>query len=229
MKTKNFNFFIIGWFSLIVNSAVFATVGTTVEMNTDYKNLQAKLVQIDSIVTPDVIQINWYLSASNAPVELEVERSQNRIQFDKIDQIQRSIVDSQTVKYTFYDFRPPAGRYFYRLKYSPENCEDQYSTPISVNASNSTQSLLEQNILQLRHPVDSIGFNLKKPEKVNLCIFNMFGQLVKNLVDDFIEKGHYRISWDGLDNLGLVVPGGIYFYQIMVGQHTETRKIQLIR
>jgi hypothetical protein len=101
--------------------------------------------------------------------------------------------------------------------------------PISVNASNSTPSLLEQNISQLRHPVDSIGFNLKKPDKVNLCVFNMFGQLVKNLVDDFIEKGHYRISWDGLDNLGLVVPGGIYFYQIMVGQHTETRRIQLIR
>ncbi|MBN2089698.1 T9SS type A sorting domain-containing protein [candidate division KSB1 bacterium] len=228
MRTKNF-YFMIWLFSFLFMTTSSPKTGGCIELNTISKNNSLKIVQIDSIITADVIQITWYLSASNAPMELEVERSQNRIDFQKIDQIRRSVLDSQVVKYTYYDFKPPATRYFYRLKSTNEKFEAQYSQPISINAINLKKSIFEQNISTIRDAVDSFGFNIQKSDKVNLSVFDMFGQLVKNLIDDVIETGHYRISWDGLDNLGLVVPGGTYVYQIMIGQQTETRRIELIR
>ncbi len=228
MRTKNY-YFILWSACFLFYLIQLCQAGYAAEFNQGSNHFRFNIVQIDSIRSADVIQITWYFAESNAPLELEVERSQNCCDFQKIDQVRRCVLDSQIVKYTYYDFKPPAAKYFYRLKYTDEKLESQYSPPISINALNTKESVFEQNVSTIYDAVDSLGFNIPKADKVNLSVFNMLGQLVKNLVDDVVETGHYRISWDGLDNLGLVVPGGTYFYQIMIGQHTETRRIELIR
>lgn len=62
----------------------------------------------------------------------------------------------------------------------------------------------------------SIAFNVKEsrsPRHVIIRMYNVKGELVRNLVDKNFETGDHKISWDGNDNEGISVEAGIYFYR----------------
>jgi len=52
---------------------------------------------------------------------------------------------------------------------------------------------------------------------------------VKTLVDEAQELGRYEVIWDGKDQVGNDVASGIYFYQLIAGEFSQTRKMVLIR
>ena len=59
---------------------------------------------------------------------------------------------------------------------------------------------------------------------VTLDIYNIKGQLVKVLVNDFQDAGEHSIIWDGNDSSGKNVSSGIYFYKLKVSGKTEAVK-----
>jgi hypothetical protein len=62
----------------------------------------------------------------------------------------------------------------------------------------------------------SIGYTLAVPAQVNLSVYNMLGQQVRSLVLDKQEQGDYTVEWDGTDDSGRVLSGGIYFYRMVI-------------
>ena len=60
-----------------------------------------------------------------------------------------------------------------------------------------------------------IEFSLSNPDHISISIYNVLGQLVKNLItDNFINEGKFQVNWDGKDNSGSDVSNGTYVYQI---------------
>lgn len=51
---------------------------------------------------------------------------------------------------------------------------------------------------------------------VTLGIYNTTGQLVRELVKGGVLAGHWAVTWDGTDGSGQKVPGGVYFYKLVV-------------
>ena len=47
-----------------------------------------------------------------------------------------------------------------------------------------------------------IYYSLKEESASKIAIYNLKGQLVKNLVSEFISIGEHSVSWDGRNNLG---------------------------
>ncbi|MDZ7371483.1 MAG: T9SS type A sorting domain-containing protein [candidate division KSB1 bacterium] len=88
---------------------------------------------------------------------------------------------------------------------------------------------LEQNYPNPFNPSTTITFNLKEPGRVQLSVFNLRGQLVKELVNEERVAGQYSVEWNGLDGNGLRVPSGLYFYSIRVNEFTETKKMALTK
>jgi len=74
----------------------------------------------------------------------------------------------------------------------------------------------------------SIVFKLKEKSKVNIDIFNISGQLVKQLINDTYESGVYKVSWDRKDIRGLSVPEGIYFCRLSTDKISILKKIIVI-
>lgn len=73
-----------------------------------------------------------------------------------------------------------------------------------------------------------IVYNLNKPSTVSLKIYNSLGQEVKTLVNDLQNQGLYAINWNGRDNLNRLLPKGIYFCYLQVGQQNQSVKITLL-
>ncbi|MDX1350219.1 MAG: T9SS type A sorting domain-containing protein, partial [Putridiphycobacter sp.] len=62
----------------------------------------------------------------------------------------------------------------------------------------------------------TIKFNLTESTFVNAFIYDLHGKLVKNLWSGTLPSGTQAIQWNGLDESGINVNNGLYFYTIIV-------------
>jgi len=64
---------------------------------------------------------------------------------------------------------------------------------------------------------------------VSLKIYNLLGQEIRTLVEREQSPGDYQVIWDGKNNAGQIVSGGIYFYQLKAGNFVMTKKLTFIK
>jgi len=88
---------------------------------------------------------------------------------------------------------------------------------------------LSQNYPNPFNPVTSIKYTLKYDSQVTLMIYNILGQLVKELVNSYESKGFKEIFWDGTNNYGNAVSSGVYFYKIYAGDFIDQKKMVIIK
>ena len=93
--------------------------------------------------------------------------------------------------------------------------EDQYS--------------LAQNYPNPFNPETGIQYELQKPSRVELTVYNALGEEIVKLVDGEQNAGPHRVVWNGHDLNGNVVSSGLYFYRLQAGDFSAMRKMILIR
>lgn len=64
---------------------------------------------------------------------------------------------------------------------------------------------------------------------VKLDIYNLAGQLVKNLFNQKQANGFYHINWNGTNNFEQEVASGVYLYKLQTGRFSKTKKMILLR
>ena len=74
-----------------------------------------------------------------------------------------------------------------------------------------------------------IKYSLKKTSYVSLKIYNIRGELVKTLVDHKQKPGTHQKIWDGKNQTGKEAAGGIYFYKLVAGEQSQTKKMILLK
>jgi len=79
------------------------------------------------------------------------------------------------------------------------------------------------------NPEIEIVFHLPRIEQVTLTVYNMLGQKVRLLVDEVHAPGKYTVRWDGRDDHGREVSGGVYFYRLETAGYQSVRKTILLR
>jgi hypothetical protein len=88
---------------------------------------------------------------------------------------------------------------------------------------------LLQNYPNPFNPETMIKYDLPDPGYVNITVFNILGQKVKTLIDEYQEAGHKSVNWDGKDDGGKEVASGIYFYKIKATGFEKTKKMVLLK
>jgi len=88
---------------------------------------------------------------------------------------------------------------------------------------------LFQNYPNPFNPTTTIKYDLPKPAKVVLKIYNILGQEVRTLVDARETAGYKSVVWDGRNNAGASVASGVYFYRIAAENFSKVRKMLIIR
>ncbi len=83
---------------------------------------------------------------------------------------------------------------------------------------------VDQNSPNPFNPTTSISFTIPEGNHVMVEIYNVSGQKVDTLVNDFLDAGKHSVVWDasGLSN-------GVYFYTVKSGDFSKTMKMTLLK
>ena len=106
---------------------------------------------------------------------------------------------------------------------------NQITTPASVRIETRPDVYaLQNNYPNPFNPETTIKYQLPEAGEVTLEIYNMLGQVVNTLVNDYQTAGRYVIQWDATNNNGQSLSSGVYFYRISAGEEFHSIKKMLL-
>jgi flagellar hook assembly protein FlgD len=82
------------------------------------------------------------------------------------------------------------------------------------------------------NPETTIEFTIPTDSKVEIKVFNIKGQKVKQLLSNSasqLSAGKHSITWDGTDSNNKPVSSGIYLYKISSGNESVMKKMLLLK
>ena len=79
------------------------------------------------------------------------------------------------------------------------------------------------------NPSTTINFTLSVASNIQIDIFNIKGQKIKTLLNEYRSMGNHNVVWDGKNDAGISVSSGIYFYTIKTDNFTATRRMVLMK
>jgi hypothetical protein len=79
------------------------------------------------------------------------------------------------------------------------------------------------------NPGTVIHFSLATPSRVDLCVYDLRGRLVRTLVAEDRPAGAQQAFWDGRDAAGQAVASGVYFYRLQASGFEQSRKMLLLK
>lgn len=83
---------------------------------------------------------------------------------------------------------------------------------------------LSQNYPNPFNPVTNISYSLPESRNVKIRIFDMLGNEIVTLVNEYKSPGYYSIQFDGSK-----FPSGIYIYRMEAGEYISSKKLILIK
>ncbi|MCL2062936.1 MAG: S8 family serine peptidase [Candidatus Cloacimonetes bacterium] len=79
------------------------------------------------------------------------------------------------------------------------------------------------------NPITNISFDLAVESIVSIDIFNIRGQRIRTLTNEFFLAGSHSIDWHGTDENGREVASGVYFYQMRTEGFSQVRRMMLLK
>ena len=111
-----------------------------------------------------------------------------------------------------------------------------YSTdgiPVSISPSEKDNLMkefkLNQNYPNPFNPSTTIQYSVSSHGKISINIYDVSGQLVKEINDEHNQPGNYYVVWNGENNIGQRVSSGVYFYQLTAGKYVQAKKMILLK
>ena len=106
---------------------------------------------------------------------------------------------------------------------------------ISLNQLSISESIipkaisLYQNFPNPFNPATNIKYQINKPDNIKLTVYNLKGEVIRNLISKNEKAGFNVISWNGKDNYGAKVSSGTYIYTIKTPEFSDSKKMILLK
>ena len=88
---------------------------------------------------------------------------------------------------------------------------------------------LSQNYPNPFNPETTIQYALPEASHVKIQIYNVMGERIVTLVDSYMDVGYQSMRWDGRDELGRLVGGGLYLCRIQAGSYQDVIRMLLMK
>lgn len=169
----------------------------------------------------DVKSYNIYRSTSSNAVNTGVL-------LYNVDASTNSIQDQPPIQQTYY----------YQVTAVYDQGESTPSNEVSVSFTSSVEQnkesspesfMLFQNYPNPFNPETTIQYSLPVLSYVNLTIVNISGKKVTTLKNELVKPGHHSVVWNGKDDKGRPVAGGIYLCRMQAGEYRMTIRLLLLK
>ncbi|MCG6913446.1 T9SS type A sorting domain-containing protein [bacterium BMS3Abin03] len=102
--------------------------------------------------------------------------------------------------------------------------EDTITTDVRRIFSSPGRFVLNQNYPNPFNPTTTISWYSPLSGRQTLKIYDILGNEITTLVNEFKPAGNYEVMFDGSN-----FPSGVYYYRLQSGKFTETKKLVLLR
>jgi photosystem II stability/assembly factor-like uncharacterized protein len=99
-----------------------------------------------------------------------------------------------------------------------------YDSNARVDEGTITKFLLEQNYPNPFNPSTKISWQVPVGSWQTLIVYDVLGNEIATLVDEFKSAGNHKIEWNAAD-----LSSGVYFYQLKTKNFIETKKMILMK
>ena len=74
------------------------------------------------------------------------------------------------------------------------------------------------------NPTTRISFDIPKSDYISLDIYNINGQHIETIINEYLPPGHYKFDFNGIE-----LPTGIYFTVLQSKEFYQSNKMILIK
>lgn len=149
------------------------------------------------------------------------------------------VVDHALSEYTITDLQPDT-EYKFKVAclYDEVYLESRTLTVLITEGNQSILPIIEiigsnklaQNYPNPFNPETSISYDINDNGIVELNIYNIKGQLKKQLVNEHQQVGTYTTIWDGSNSNNKKVSSGLYFYKLLINNKLiDTKKMIMLK
>jgi len=202
---------------------------------TDSLVVPVELSSFNAIAEAGRVLLKWTTRSETNNAGFNLFRSTTN-DFSKATKINPKLIDglydSEIGKgYEYIDYLVEEGTlYYYWLEDVSIGGVKSYCGPVSaIPLAVPKDYALSQNHPNPFNPTTTVEFQLQADGRVRLSVYNITGQLVKQLIDKNLHAGTHEVVWDGLDSNGSPAPSGMYVYTIEVNDFTQSRKMMLTK
>ncbi|NQT63567.1 MAG: T9SS type A sorting domain-containing protein [Candidatus Marinimicrobia bacterium] len=79
------------------------------------------------------------------------------------------------------------------------------------------------------NPSTTINYELPQLAKVTLIIYDVRGRIIQTLVNETQPGGYYETRWNGTDDTGVKVSGGMYFARLQTKEYASVLKMVYLK
>lgn len=177
--------------------------------------------------TTEQITLNWNFDADGHFAGFHVERQADGANWQRLTA--QPLVGNGHLAFTDHDIQPDTS-YRYRLLEVDSAGHEVVVGSLAVQTPAASLWRLEQNYPNPFTTRTEIRFSLPTSGAVTLNIYNAAGHFVRSLSRaETMIGGAHSVYWDGRDQQGQRVAAGVYYYQLRLGERTETRRLTLVR
>lgn len=171
----------------------------------------------------DAVLLRWHARPSEA-VEFLVERSRDGRQFQVIQHIPTAM---QSGEYQFRDGHPGEGVAYYRLRQVFTGGGERLSSTIKIGMGGGEEARRITLVGNFPNPFNNtttISYVVKEQAHVGLSVWDVSGQVIRQLEDRTQPPGFYEVQFDADD-----LPSGTYFVRLHSDGRTKSHKMILMK
>jgi hypothetical protein len=169
--------------------------------------------------------LSWHTATETNNKGFEILRSGNGKDFNQIAFIKGHGTTTNENEYSYIDKNLGSGNYSYKLVQVDFDGARTESQVVSVEIdSKPTEYALKQNYPNPFNPSTRIEYSISNDGNVKLTVFNMLGEEIKTLVNEYQTSGDYKINFDAS-----ALPSGIYYYRIETGKFNSVKKMVVLK
>ena len=197
-------------------------------------SIPVELTSFTAELDGNTVQLNWSTSTEKNNLGFEIERSvisndvRNLI-WMKIGFVDGKGTTTEPQNYYFNHKELKTGAYLYRLKQIDFNGTFQYSKEVKVEIISPNEFVLEQNYPNPFNPSTKISWQSPVSGHQTLKIFDVLGNEVATLFDEYREAGRYEVEFNVAQISRPEISSGLYLYKLTAGNFSAIRKMMLIK
>jgi hypothetical protein len=170
------------------------------------------------------VVLNWNTATELNNQMFEIERRSQDNEYRTIGYVNGYGTTTDPQEYSYIDKTVGTGTYYYRLKQIDFDGRFDYSDEIEIDVKGPLAFALEQNYPNPFNPSTTIKYSIPEAGNVRLAVYNLIGEEIALLVDQFSDAGFFEVNFDASD-----LPSGAYFYKLQTQNSVEVKKMLLTK